>query len=144
MSQPKSYTGSFGPIPGEYVYQISALCQVYQYQKIDFGEVVVIGYLVKIGPKYEKVTKIVHFSQAMMPMAWFGVECLIDTLLSNIRAFHPLQGSINKTNNLNNNHFLLTLYYVVPCKTNVVMVTSYKHSWQHKNMPYQRDFLFLF
>ena len=63
------------------MYQISAFYEVPRSQKIDFGEVVVIRDLVKMGSKYRKIIKIVYFSQALMPLACFNkVEC-IDTLL---------------------------------------------------------------
>ena len=44
------------------------------FQKIEFGKVVVIRDIVKMGPKYGKIAKNVYFSQAMMPLAWFYVE----------------------------------------------------------------------
>ena len=56
------------------MYQISAFYEVPRSQKIDFGEVVVIRDLVKMGPKYGKMAKNEYFSQAMMPLAWFQVE----------------------------------------------------------------------
>ena len=56
------------------MYQISAFYEVPRSQKIDFGEVVVIRDLVKMGLKYEKMTENVYFSQAIMPLAWFWVE----------------------------------------------------------------------
>ena len=56
------------------MYQISDLHQVHWFQKIEFGKVVVIRDIVKMGPKYGKIAKNVYFSQAMMPLAWFYVE----------------------------------------------------------------------
>ena len=58
-------------ILGEHVYQISDLHQVHWFQKIEFGEVVVVRDLVKICPKFGKTSKNVNFSEAMMPLVWF-------------------------------------------------------------------------
>ena len=56
------------------MYQISAFYEVPRSQKIEFGEVVVIRDLEKMGLKSGKMAKNVYSYLAMMSLAWFQVE----------------------------------------------------------------------